>query len=103
MTDVVDGYVIVLAPKERHRVEALIQSQHVAGCGLSLTFGYHPMLDADVLAGVRVRPTRDVAGSVNVVRAGLEMPIDHHAAVNLKAGLLGEHETGADANTDDHE
>src|SRR3954462_11704762 len=103
MADVIDRHVVVLAPEKRYRVEALVQSQHVARRGLSLAFSNYPMLDADVFAGMRIRPTRDIAGGVNVAGACLEVPIDHHAAIDLKAGLLGKHQTRAHADADDHE
>jgi hypothetical protein len=38
--------VLVLAPEERHGVELLALSQHIAGRALALALGKYPMLDA---------------------------------------------------------
>src|SRR5262245_41951314 len=47
VSDVTDRHVVVLAPEERHRIEALAPPQHVPRGGLTLTLGDHPVLDAD--------------------------------------------------------
>src|SRR5262249_8316418 len=46
VTDVVDGHVVVLAPEERDRIEALAAAEDVAGRGLALALGDDPVLDA---------------------------------------------------------
>src|SRR6267154_285330 len=69
VADVVDRYVVVLAPEERHRVESLAKTEHVACRGLALTFGHHPMLNANVRAGMRVGPARDIARRVDAGNA----------------------------------
>src|SRR5690242_19312668 len=62
VSDVVNSDVVMLAPEERHRVEHLAVSEHVARRGLSLTLGDHPMLDANSLSSMRIGPTRHVTG-----------------------------------------
>src|SRR4029077_3258209 len=72
MTDIVDRDVVVLAPEERHRDERLAMAEHVARRGLALSFGDHPVLDANGRSAVRVRPARDVSGREDAGRAGFE-------------------------------
>ena len=87
VADVVDGDVVVLAPEERHGVEALAPAEDVARRRLALAFGDHPVLDADPIARVRIGPARDVAGGEDAGRAGLEVLVDGDAAVDREAGL----------------
>src|SRR4029453_19630935 len=61
VTDVVDRDVVVLAPEERHGVKRLTPAQHVARGRLTLTLGHHPGFNANPLAGVRIRPTGNIA------------------------------------------
>jgi hypothetical protein len=61
VADVVYRDVIVLTPKEWHGDELLSSLRHVERGGLALALGDNPVLDADVLAIVRIGPTRDVA------------------------------------------
>ena len=103
MTDVVDRHIVMLAPEERHCVEFFVHSQHVARRSLALALGHHPMLDPDVVAGMRIRPTRDIAGGVDAASTRLEIGVDQYAAVHHKAGLLGQRETRPHTHTDDHE
>src|SRR5258705_38277 len=65
VADIIDRHVVVLAPEKWHGVECLALPQHIARGGLALAFGHHPMLDPDILAGMRIGPARDIAGGVN--------------------------------------
>src|SRR6266404_5769395 len=56
MSDVIEQQIVLLGPKERHRVEALPRPEHIAGSRLALPFGDNPVLDADRLAGQPVGP-----------------------------------------------
>src|SRR5262249_51247002 len=80
--DIVDGDVVMLAPEERHRVEPLAAAEHVARGHLALPFGDDPMLDANPIAAVRVRPSRDVAGGEDAGRARFEVLVHRDAAVH---------------------
>src|SRR3954451_2088210 len=50
VTDIANRHVVMLGPEKRHRIKRFTSSQHIARRSLSLTFGDHPVLDADVLA-----------------------------------------------------
>src|SRR5215831_18307947 len=65
VADVVDRHVVMLTPEERHRVELLALAHHVERRGLALALRHDPVLDADVLPGMRIGPTRDVASSID--------------------------------------
>src|SRR6516225_5525186 len=82
MADVVDRDVVVLAPEERHRGIALAAAEQVARGRLALPLGDDPVLDAQPLAAVGVGPAGDVAGGENAGRAGVEVFIDDHAAID---------------------
>ena len=97
MADIVDRNIVVLAPEERNGVESFMSPEHVEGRGLSLAFREDPMLDANSLAGVRVRPARYVAGREDPRRARFEIGVHDDAAINLEAGCFGELEARADA------
>ena len=56
-----DSEVILLTPEERHGVEPLAPTEHVARCGLSLALSHHPVFDPDALASEAVRPACNVA------------------------------------------
>src|SRR5436190_10017380 len=73
VADVVEQQVVLLGPEERNSVEALARAEHVAGRRLALAFGDDPMLDADALAGQPVRPTGDVACSIDARNSGLQI------------------------------
>ena len=104
MTDIVDRHVVVLAPEERHRVEALALPEHVARGGLALALGHHPVLDANVLAGVRIGPARDIARGVDAGRRWFRgYAFDDDAAIDREAGLLGQRQARPHADADDHE
>src|SRR4029079_10744792 len=53
VADVFDREVVVPAPEERHRVEALAPAEHVACGDLPLTLGHYPVLDTNAFAGER--------------------------------------------------
>src|SRR5438067_1197566 len=99
VADVVDRDVVVLAPEEGHRVESLAASQHVAGRRLALPFGDHPVLHANAVAGVRIGPSRDIAGGEDARHAGFEVLVDGDPPVDREPGALGEAQrrTNADA------
>src|SRR5262249_61403763 len=65
-----DRHVVVLAPEERHGIEALAASQHVARGDLTLTLGDDPVLDTDSLTGMRIRSAYRVAGREHSSRSG---------------------------------
>src|SRR5580693_8074111 len=52
---------------------------------------------------MRIRPARDVAGSVDAGRAGLEKAVNGYSAIELEAGLLGQSQAGPHADPDDHQ
>ena len=72
VADVVDRDVVVLAPEERNSVESLADAEDVASGNLTLTLGHDPVFDANPIAAVRVRPSRDVASGEYPRRARLE-------------------------------
>src|SRR5262245_4528927 len=89
MPDVSDRDVVVLAPEKRNRVEPLAASQHVERGHLPLAFGDNPVLDANALAGVGIGPPGDVARGEDPGPAGFEELIHRDAAIERKAGALG--------------
>ena len=50
VTDIGEAKSVLFGPEKRYRFKALAPTQNVARRGLSLTLGYHPMLDANMLA-----------------------------------------------------
>src|SRR5258707_14446202 len=76
VTHVPDGHVVVCAPEERHRIEALLETQDIPSRRLPLAFGDHPVLDSNAFAAIPVGPTRNIPGCENVGRAGLEIFVD---------------------------
>src|SRR5262245_54594197 len=103
MTDIVDGNIVVLAPKEGHGVERRLTTEHIAGCGLALSLGDNPMLDANGLARMAIRPSRDITRSVDAGRTGLQILIDSNAPVEIEAGLLGERQSRPHSDADDYQ
>ena len=103
MPDIVELQIVLLRPEERHRVEALMRAQHVAGSRLALPFGDDPVLDADRLAGQPVGPPGDIAGGPDAANACREIGIDGDASVNGDPGRLGERGPRPDPNPDDDE
>src|ERR1700719_4464582 len=102
MADVVDGEVVVLAPKEGYCVETLPPPEHIERRGLPLALRNHPMLDADPIAGMRVGPSRDIAGSKNSRSTGFKELIDSHPAIDRQPRLFGESDGRAHAHAQDH-
>src|SRR5690348_6080645 len=90
VADIVDQQIVLLGPEERNSVEALARAEHVAGRGLALALGDHPMLDADWLASQSVRPPGNVARCIDANNAGLQILTDHDAAIDRYPGLLSE-------------
>src|SRR5262249_60764747 len=103
LPEVIDRNVLVLPPEEWTVGKPLPLSEHVARRGLALPFGHDPVLDPQTLAGAGVGPARDIARGKDAGRAGLEIFVHCHAAVDLQAGALGQLETWPYANADDHE
>src|SRR5207237_4560118 len=103
MADIIDRHVVMLAPEERYRVEDFALSQHVARGGLTLAFRHHPMLNPDVLLGMRIGPARDIARSIDSGDAGFEECIHCNTAVELDAGLFGQRQARPHSDPDDHD
>ena len=103
VADVVDRHVVVLAPEEGHGVESVTLAQDVSRRRLALTLRHDPVLDPDALAGVRIRPARDVAGGKDAGSAGLEPLVHQDPAVDREAGLLRQLDVGPDADAGHHE
>jgi len=103
MTNVIDRHLVVLAPEERHGVEGLTPAQHVARGHLTLTLGHDPVLNANPLAGVRIRPARDIARREDSGHAGFEEFVDRNATVHGESGLLRHRRRRLHAHTHDHE
>src|SRR4030095_5389527 len=61
VTDVVDRDVVVLTPEKRHRIEPLATPKDVPRRDLALALRHDPVLDADAIARMRIRPPRDIA------------------------------------------
>jgi hypothetical protein len=59
------------------------------------------MLDADRLAGMRVRPARDIAGGIDAGHAGFEEGVHRDAMIEREAGLLGKPQPGPDTDAGD--
>jgi len=69
----------------------------VARCDLALALGYKPVFNADLSAGVRIRPTHDVAGREDARLARLPVLVDDNAAVDRKACGFGKCDRGTHA------
>src|ERR1700680_3918571 len=61
MADIVDRDVVVLAPEEGHGGKSLAVPEHVERSGVTLALCHYPMLDANALAAMQIRPARNVA------------------------------------------
>src|SRR5262249_29959247 len=90
MADIVDRYVVMLAPKERNVSKRLHLPEHIARGGLALAFGHDPVLDAEILSAVRIGPARDIAGRKDSRRAAFEIFIHRDAPIDFEAGALGQ-------------
>ena len=102
MADIIDGHVIVLAPKERHFGKSLFLPKHIFCNSLTLTLGHNPMLDPEVLTCMRVGPARNVSGGIYVRYAGLEVFVDSDAAINFDACAFGQLEPRPHAHANDN-
>src|SRR5262249_27898267 len=102
MADIVDRDVIMLAPEEWDSSKFFAAPEQVAGRGLALTLGHDPMLDANLIAAMRIGPPRDVAGSQNRWLARFQIGVHAHPAIHGKSGSLGEREPRANADPGDH-
>src|SRR6266567_3527331 len=103
MTDVVDGHVVVLAPEERHSIERLTLAEDISCGDLALTFGNHPVLDADPITRMPIGPACNVARGKHAGRARFEVRIDGNAAVDGEARLLGQRDRRPHADAHHHE
>src|SRR5207253_9091278 len=103
MSDVIEQQIVLLGPKERHRVEALPRPEHIAGSRLALPLGDDPVLDADRLASRPVGPPGDIAGGPDTGDARLEIRVDGDTAVNSNPGFLGERGLRPHPDADDDE
>src|SRR6516162_6477229 len=90
MADVVDRDVVVLAPKERHHSIALAAAEQVARGRLPLPLGDDPVLDAQLLAAIWVRPAGNIASGENAWHACFEVLVDHHAAIDRQPSVARE-------------
>src|ERR1700691_663066 len=97
MPDIIDRDVIVLAPKERYDNEGLTESKDVTRRHLSLALRHSPVFDPDPIAGVRIRPSRNITGSKYTRGAGFQEFVDRNASIHRKASLLGQHRGGSHA------
>src|SRR5262245_17535890 len=78
VAEVVDGDVVVRTPEERNEAVAFASAQDVASRGLAHAFGDNPVLDANSLASMWIRPARDVSRRKNPGCARLEVFVDAH-------------------------
>jgi hypothetical protein len=93
----------MLTPEKRHGSERRAEAEHIERRSLPLTLGNNPVFDADVLTTMRIGPTCDVAGGVDVWFARLEVLIHDNPAVGFETCLLGKLEAGPNADTYDYE
>jgi hypothetical protein len=103
MTDIVDGNIVVLTPDKRNVGESLSSPEDVEGRCLTLTFRHDPVLSTNAIAGVRVRPARNVTGREYPWRARFEIGVHDDSPVHLEAGRLCELDAGKDADPRDDE
>src|SRR5262245_66480110 len=90
MPDVVDRHVVVLAPEERNFGKSLLLAENVARCRLTLPLGHDPMLDSQILAGMGLGPSRDVAGGNDSRHAGFYVFVHRDPAIEFETGALNE-------------
>src|SRR5207245_9259889 len=103
VTDVSDRHVVVLAPEKRYGVEALATSQHIARGDLALALGDDPVLYANALARVRIRPSGHIAGGEDPRCTCFEEFIHGDASIDRESRALGDRSRRPDANTHHHE
>src|SRR5581483_3932560 len=82
MADIIDRDVVMLAPEERHGPIGFAPAEHVAGGGLALPLGHHPMLDAHPFAAIAIGPEGDVAGGEYAWSAGFQILVDQDSAID---------------------
>ena len=90
MAHVIDSYVVVLTPEEWNSIELFAPAENVFGCDLSHAFSYHPVLDANSLAGVRIWPARGIAGSEDSSSTGFQILVDCDTSIDRESGLFGQ-------------
>ena len=89
MADIVDRYVVVLAPKEGNSGKFLTMSHHIECSGSSLTLRHNPMIDPNVSASMRIWPARNVSSGKHTACTGLQTGIHDDAAVDDKSRPYG--------------
>src|SRR2546427_6660082 len=103
MTDVVDGHVVMRAPEKRDLIEPLARTEDVSARRLALALRHDPVLHANSLAAVWIRPSRDVARGEDPRHTRLEILIHRDPLIDREAALLGELEPRPHADTDHDE
>ena len=103
MPNVADRDVVVLAPEEGNRIEALAPAEDVACGHLSLALRDHPVFHPDAVAGVRVGPPGDVTRREDAGRACFEELVHEHTAIGRQPRALGKHRRGTDADAHHHD
>src|SRR5689334_17694609 len=103
MPDIVDRHVVMLAPKEGYSGKFFAVSDHIQCSGLPLTFGDDPVLHANVAAGVRIRPTCDVAGSKYPLRACFKIRIHNDPTLDGDPRFRRKVNPGADADSGNYQ
>src|SRR6185312_11354350 len=73
---VINGHIILLAPEERNRREALFLPKHISCRDGALPLCYNPMLNTNVISDPRIRPTRNIAHRVYVWSTSLKECVD---------------------------
>ena len=93
----------MLAPEEWHRVESLAAPQQISRGGLPLPFCHDPMLNPDVIRGVRIGPAGNVAGREYTCGARFQVLVHENSAIDLEISLLRQFDTRLDSDADrDH-
>src|SRR5262249_22885348 len=103
MPHIIYGDIVMLAPKEGHGIERRSPTKHVEGCGLALSFGNNPMLDANGFARAAIRPPSDIARGINGRSAGLQILIDDETPMELETGLLRQLQSRTYTDADNNE
>jgi hypothetical protein len=78
-------------------------SEHVQSGCLALAFGDNPVLDADLLAAVRIWPARYIACREDAGDARLQALVNSDAAVQGEAGLFRQLQRRSHTNAHDYE
>jgi hypothetical protein len=79
--DIINGNVIVLAPKEWHGIEPLVIAQNVLCCHLPLPFSHYPVLYPNPISRMRIGPARNIARRKHPWGIGFEVLVDHDTAI----------------------